>query len=53
MACYITTQLQKSTFAPGELTDVFEKVLPNIESKLPKEELATLLGDIRKWIEMG
>ncbi len=50
---YITTQLHKESFAPGELSTIFQNILPHIRSSLPKDKLDILLWDIMGWISTG
>lgn len=50
---YIVSTLGKERFAPWELHDVYENVLPHIRSSLPKKDLEDILSAIASWISSG
>lgn len=49
----ITTELHQTTYAPGELTPIYQNILPHIRSHLPKKDLDQILHDIEHWIQTG
>ena len=53
MVNYIVTKIGKYEYAPGELTGTFQKVVPHIQSALPKKDLDTILASISAWIDSG
>lgn len=53
LAKHITDTLGKTQFSSNELSSAYDYVLQNLRSTLSKEELDSLLGKLRKWIEVG
>lgn len=53
LARYLVAFLKKDTFAPGELSLIYDRILSHTESLMAKEELDKLLTQISEWIQAG
>ena len=50
---YITTLMKKESFAPGELTQIYSRVVQHLQSNMKQEALNEMLAQISLWIQEG
>ena len=50
---YITTLMKKESFAPGELTQIYSRVVQHLQSSMKQEALNKMLTQIDLWIREG
>lgn len=50
---YITNLMKKESFTPGELTQIYNRVVEHLQSNMKQEELNEMLTQISLWVQEG
>ena len=45
--------MKKESFAPGELTQIYSRVVQHLQSNMKQEALNEMLAQISLWIQEG